>query len=117
VPAHNSFFRGNRAEAQARAGDHARAFAEANALASAVVVTGGACYDLARVCAIAAAFVKDDPRLREQYTNRAVELLRQAVDKGFKDAARLKQDKDLETLRNREDFKKLLVELEKAAPN
>ena len=42
-----------------------------------------------------------------------LELLRKAVKAGYKDAAHMKQDKDLDLLRDREDFKKLLAELEK----
>ena len=40
-------------------------------------------------------------------------LLKQAVAKGYKDAAHMKKDKDLDPLREREDFKQLLAELEK----
>jgi serine/threonine protein kinase len=43
---------------------------------------------------------------------RAVEQLREAVKSGFKDVAGLKQDEDLKRLRERDDFKKLLAELE-----
>jgi hypothetical protein len=39
-------------------------------------------------------------------------VLRDAVAKGYKDAARMKEDKDLAPLRDRDDFKKLLAELE-----
>jgi hypothetical protein len=34
------------------------------------------------------------------------------VRKGYKDVARMKKDTDLDPLRQREDFKKLIVELE-----
>ena len=42
------------------------------------------------------------------------EMLREAVDKGYKDVAHMKKDKDLDALRGRGDFQKLLVELEAA---
>ena len=42
-------------------------------------------------------------------------LLQQAVKGGFKDDAHMKQDTDLDPLRDREDFKKLMAELEKPA--
>jgi hypothetical protein len=42
----------------------------------------------------------------------AMALLKQAVAKGYQNAAHMKQDKDLDALRDREDFKKLLAELE-----
>jgi tetratricopeptide (TPR) repeat protein len=43
---------------------------------------------------------------------RAMAWLRQAVAAGYKDVARVKKDKDLDALRKREDFKKLLADLE-----
>ena len=42
----------------------------------------------------------------------AMALLKQAVAKGYQNAAHMKQDKDLGALRDREDFKRLLAELE-----
>ena len=88
----------------ARAGEHAKAVAEANALAEAKDVDGGMLYNLACVCALAATAVRDDAKLQDQYAARAVELLRQAVAKGYKEAAHMKKDKDLDALRDREDF-------------
>jgi hypothetical protein len=41
----------------------------------------------------------------------AMAWLKQAVAAGFKDAAHMEKDKDLDALRGREDFKKLLAEL------
>jgi hypothetical protein len=45
----------------------------------------------------------------------AVTLLQQAVDAGFRDVDLLKTDKDLDALRDRPDFKKLLGWLEAKA--
>ncbi len=42
--------------------------------------------------------------------DRALAWLKQAVAAGYKDMARMAKDKDLDTLRNREDFKRLLAE-------
>jgi serine/threonine-protein kinase len=50
--------------------------------------------------------------LAERYAARAVELLRQAVAKGYKDAAYVKKNADLDSLRQREDYRKLLADLE-----
>jgi hypothetical protein len=50
----------------------------------------------------------------EKYAIRAVELLRLAVAKGYKDAAHLKEEADLDPLRQRDEFKKLLADLEAA---
>ena len=47
------------------------------------------------------------------YGDQVMALLRDAVAKGYKDAAHMKQDEDLAPLREREDFKKLLAELDK----
>lgn len=41
-------------------------------------------------------------------------MLKAAVAKGYKDAAHMKKDPDLDPLRGREDFKELLAEAEKA---
>jgi hypothetical protein len=56
-----------------------------------------------------------EPETQERYAARAVELLRQAAAKGYKDAAHMKADTNLEALRRRDDFKKLLADLEAAA--
>ena len=45
-----------------------------------------------------------------------MKLLRHAVDKGWKDPDHMKNDGDLAPLRDRDDFKKLLAELEKMFP-
>jgi serine/threonine protein kinase/tetratricopeptide (TPR) repeat protein len=50
--------------------------------------------------------------LAQSYTQQALALLQQAVTRGFKDAAHMKKDPDLEALRPREEFRKLLAELE-----
>jgi tetratricopeptide (TPR) repeat protein len=50
------------------------------------------------------------------YADAAMKLLGDAVAKGFKDAAKLKKDPALSPLRQREDFQKLLAELEAKAP-
>jgi tetratricopeptide (TPR) repeat protein len=105
--------RRGRAQSLARAGEHARAVAEVNALAEVKGVDGSTLYDLACVCALAADKVTGDtgPRLAEEYAARAVELLRHAVAKGYKNAAHVSEDKALDALRGRDDFKNLLAEL------
>ena len=52
-------------------------------------------------------------KLARNYAEQALALLRQAVAGGYKDVARMKQDPDLEPLRAREEFRKLLVDLER----
>jgi eukaryotic-like serine/threonine-protein kinase len=46
--------------------------------------------------------------------DRAIDWLKQAVAAGYKDAASMKQNSDLDSLRGREDFTKLLANLERA---
>jgi tetratricopeptide (TPR) repeat protein len=49
--------------------------------------------------------------LSKSYADRAITSLRKAMDHGFKDAAKLAKDADFEPLRQRADFKKLVVEM------
>jgi tetratricopeptide (TPR) repeat protein len=109
-PARTSF-RLRRATSLAHAGDHAQAVAEANALAGDKDANVNTLYDLARVCALSSAAVKNDARLADRHAARAVELLRQAVAKGYRDVEHVKKDTDLGPLRGRDDFKQLLQEL------
>ena len=53
--------------------------------------------------------------LRKSYGDQAMNALRRAVQFGYKDVANLKKDKLLDPLRERDDFKKLLADLEKTA--
>ena len=57
----------------------------------------------------------DDNQRKEAaqfYGDAAMKLLRDAVSKGYKDAPHMKKDTDLDPLRQREDFEKLIAELE-----
>jgi serine/threonine protein kinase/Tfp pilus assembly protein PilF len=57
-----------------------------------------------------------DDRQRKEvsrfYGDAAMRLLRDAVSKGYKDVPNLKKDTDLDPLRQREDFQKLVAQLE-----
>jgi serine/threonine protein kinase len=98
-------FRLDRAATLARAGQHAQAVAEADALAGVKAPSPQLLYGAACVFALASA-APDDARLRERYAARAVELLGSAIDRGFKDAGWVQKDHDLDRLRPREDFQK-----------
>jgi serine/threonine protein kinase/tetratricopeptide (TPR) repeat protein len=50
--------------------------------------------------------------LAHSYSQKALTHLQQAVARGFKDVARMKKDPDLEAVRTRDEFHKLLAELE-----
>ena len=54
----------------------------------------------------------DAMRLAKDEADRAMAWLNKAVAAGYDDLVAMKTDKDLDTLRDRADFKKLLAELE-----
>ena len=66
-------------------------------------------YDFARVYAVASWNIADK---KKEYADRAMELLQQAVKAGWKDAAHMKKDPDLVALKDRDDFKKLIADVE-----
>jgi tetratricopeptide (TPR) repeat protein len=72
-------------------------------------------YDAARAFSLCAPLA-DMGLARDKLAARAVELLKQAVAKGFKDAVQMKNDPDLAPLWQRDDFQKLLAEFEKNQP-
>jgi ATP/maltotriose-dependent transcriptional regulator MalT len=77
-------------------------------------------YHAASHLARCAAMAGQDDRLTEanrkqkanDYARRAVERLRAAVRRGFKDLQKIKSDHDLDGLRTREDFQRFLAEVE-----
>ena len=77
-------------------------------------------YTAACMRAVTAAVIKvdaktpgaDATRLAKEEADRAMAWLQKAIAAGYKDAAHMQKDKDLDALRDREDFKKLLGELE-----
>jgi serine/threonine protein kinase/tetratricopeptide (TPR) repeat protein len=110
----------DRATAQAARGDHAQATAEAEALARQGELRSGHLYDLACAYSQASAAAERDSklapeekaRLNARYANRAMEFLQRAVADGYRYPQMLKTDPDVEPLRTREDFQKLLADLE-----
>jgi WD40 repeat protein len=68
----------------------------------------------ARVHALAAGAVKDDAGLADRYATRALSVLRQAAQSGFKDGEHLLKDPDFDALRQRKDF--LQLERDLAGP-
>jgi serine/threonine protein kinase len=129
APPQQAGLRATRAIALAYLGQHGRAVAEAEAVAREAALPAGVSYDLACAYAVASAAVTKDQKLpptqREKLTSRcaatAMELLGKARDDGvFRNpaaVANLKKDRDLDPLRQREDFRKLLAGLEdKPAP-
>jgi serine/threonine-protein kinase len=111
-------FRLERSVSLIRAGRPAQATAAVEDLLQPGNPDPGTLYNAARVYTLAAAWAAKaaspgTSSLRaEQYARRAVALLRQAVQRGWKDLARLKKDPGLDGLRPRPDFQQLLRELE-----
>ncbi len=83
----------------------------------------GGPYNAACFRGVTAAVVERDPkipaadaaRLAQEEADRAMEWLKLAVAAGHSDAQFIKQDADLDILRERKDFKKLVAELESKA--
>jgi hypothetical protein len=71
-----------------------------------------ACYRAMTAGVQAKAKAADAAKLAQDDADRAMQWLHQAVKAGYKDVAHLKKDTDLDALREREDFKKLIAELE-----
>jgi hypothetical protein len=71
---------------------------------------------LTRCIPIVAQHDKLDDKQRKEaaryYADAAMKQLRHAVSKAFKDVSQLKKDADLDLLRQREDFQRLVAELE-----
>lgn len=102
-------FRLERAMSRANAGQAAAAVAEVDELAKSSDWSPVQKYDFACVYGIAAGKVSDK---REAYSVHAVELLRKAMVAGYKEVAHIRKDPDLDSVRDREDFKALLKEME-----
>jgi tetratricopeptide (TPR) repeat protein len=105
-------------------GQHRATLAEAEELARlAFDPVGGDMYDAACFVARCVPLAEKDPMLDEskrkelaaQYAGRALALLRQAVQRGYADAAHMRKDSDLDSLRSRRDFQDLLRELDEKA--
>jgi tetratricopeptide (TPR) repeat protein len=103
--------RAGRAKTLVQAGEVPRATADAEELLKADSLNGDALYEIACLFSLTIAKAKE-PAQAERYANRAMTVLRQAVAKGYTDIGHMKKDSDLDPLRKRDDFQKLLRELE-----
>jgi tetratricopeptide (TPR) repeat protein len=111
-PAEQPPFCAARAIWRVNAGQVAEAVAEMAELTRIPSWVADQWYNFACVYAVASGKTTDQ---KQEYADRAVDLLRQAVKAGYKDAAHLKKDADLDSLRGRDDFQRLIQELEKKA--
>jgi serine/threonine protein kinase/tetratricopeptide (TPR) repeat protein len=109
-----------RAMTLATRGDHVQATAEAETVARLGGLLYTTVYNVACVFSRASAAADHDTklstadraRLKARYADRAMEYLRQAVAEGWGNPSLAKTDTDLDPLRARKDFQKLLAELE-----
>ncbi len=53
---------------------------------------------------------------KQEYADRAMALLHTAVQAGYKNAARMRIDTELDPIRARDDFQKLIADMKKPAP-
>ena len=105
--------RASRASSRVRAGLVVEAVAEVAELTKSLNWNASQWYDFACIYSLATSKFADK---KQEYAGRAIELLTKAVKAGYKDAAHMATDTDLDPLRNRDDFKKLLVDLQKKKP-
>jgi hypothetical protein len=104
-----------RAGGRLRAGQVAAAIEEAEEVAKNADSTMFL-YNLACFYALASVPSKANPIAPQQQAKnaeRAIALLRQAVAKGYSNVHDLKNDDDLKSLRQRDDFQKLLRDMQK----
>jgi serine/threonine protein kinase/tetratricopeptide (TPR) repeat protein len=101
-------------------GDHARASEEAEAVVRQGDPGSVQLYNVACAFSLASAAADHDAKLsptdrnhlKARYADRAMEILRQAVAKGYRNPNIIKPDRDLDPLRARKDFQKLLADLD-----
>jgi len=92
--------------------DHVRATADAAAIAESSTATAEDLYNAACVYSLSSQLAADDALRIESYRGKAVEILRQALAKGYQDLERIRTHGDLEALRSRDDFQQLMKELD-----
>ncbi len=102
--------RAERAKTRLRMGRVAAAVAEVDELTRNASWSGDHWYDFACVYAVASGEGADK---KQAYADRAMDLLRKAVQAGFNNAAHMASDTDLDPIRGREDLKKLIEGLAK----
>jgi serine/threonine-protein kinase len=123
-PEYRQFYRGQlqvSVKCHAGLGDTAGAEQAANRLRDLGGLPATDAYDaavaLARCVPIGEKGEQPNPEALEKqkqfYADKAMTTLQRAVAAGYKDAANLRKNTDLDTLRSREDFQKLLAELER----
>jgi serine/threonine protein kinase/tetratricopeptide (TPR) repeat protein len=119
---YRSFYRNNRrllAETLLALNDHAALAVTAGEFLDAATVPAQDAFDTGCFLAFCVRLALDDTHLDETrrrelakaYGDRSVAALRQAVDRGFRDVAQIEQTRDLEPVRTRADFARLVAEM------
>jgi tetratricopeptide (TPR) repeat protein len=103
-------YRFQRVDSRLRSGQVAESIAEVSELAKIESTNPNHWFNFARLYAIASVKMEGS---KGAFAERAVELLKKAVARGYKNAGNIARDPDLATLRERADFKKLVAEAEK----
>ena len=101
-------------------GNHARATDEAEALVRQPNLTAVNVYDIACLYSRSSAAAERDPklspadrtRLKARYADQAMHYLRDAATRGYDHSVAMMADPDLVPLRARDDFRKLIADLE-----
>lgn len=100
-----------RADSRVRAGLVEEAIENIDAIDSLLKWPPSNRYNFACICAVASEKTDDDEKKKE-YSDKAMNLLRAAVRDGWKDAKKIATDPDLDSLRDRDDFRELLDEMQ-----
>ncbi len=113
-----SLLRSDRARSRAQTDKTTEALAEAMEVAKADPKQSGEYYNLVLfnlgcVYAITSSKIADK---QQEYADRAIELLKSAIAAGYNKIDSLAKDPDLDPLRDRDDFKQLLLKLESSQP-
>lgn len=99
-----------RADSRARAGLAQEAIEIINEIEPLLNWPPSSRYNFACTCAIASEKTDNEDE-KQDYADKAMDLLGKAVRDGWKDAEKISNDPDLASLRERDDFKQLLDEL------
>jgi WD domain, G-beta repeat len=104
--------RAERANLLALTGKATEAVVEVAELTKSQIWSSGEWYNFACVYSLASAKIADK---KKDYSDRTMDMLHKAVMAGWNNTGHAARDTDLDPLRNREDFKKMLADLENAA--
>ena len=109
-PKEQLMLRSQRAFSYFWAGRVADAIIEIGDLTKLSIWNGSQWYHFSYIYAVASTKVADK---KQEYADRAMEMLQKAVRAGFKDTTLMAKDENFDPLREREDFKKLLESLKR----